>query len=197
MFISLKMAGKWSLIGPKTPTSHNTTTQSKTAHNHDQEIIPLPIRVCIMPIRVWHAKQPTTHTPAHSGPANPYAYRPSHTRMIRVSSPSYAYHQKHFHVENVISLTHTRMASLHTRITCALRMALRMARTAPSLFSLQAISYAYGLVSYAYDQRHFLQCLPWIPAARIHPIPAKTVQISNSITLMFSNSNSSQFNLTS
>lgn len=118
------------------------------------------------------------HTPAHfqaSHSANSYAYGTSHTRMIRVSSPSYAYHQKRFHVENVISLTHTRMASLHTRITCALRMA----RTAPSLFPLQAISYAYGLVSYAYDQRHILQCLPWIFLLRILPVSAMTVQFFN------------------
>ena len=114
------MTGKRSLIGPKTITSRNTTTQLKTAQKHDQKILPLPIRVCTMLIRVWHANSPQNTRQCASKPA----IQPTHTRMaplIRVwyaypHSP-YAYHQRRFYVQNSFFFPHTRMAPSHTRTT--------------------------------------------------------------------------------
>ena len=189
MFISLKMTGKWSLIGPKTPTSHNTTTQLKTAQKHNQKITSLPIHVCLMPIRVWHDTQSPTRTPTHSGPAHQPTHTrmpPSHTRMIRVSSLPIRVPPEATPRSNFISFIHTRMAPSHTRITHQHAYWHAYAAYQPSL---PAISYAYGLVSYAYDQRPKVQvCYGDFPATKF-PIFSHHSPNFNSKTLKFFNRN--------
>jgi len=74
-----------------------------------------------------------------------YAYHLSHTRMLRVSIPYYAYQQRPFYVQNIIFFTHTRKASS---------------------IRVPALSYAYCLVPYAYDQKPELSDLLWLSLLR-------------------------------
>lgn len=112
--------GKWSLTCQTSASFITQLGQPKTAQQQLRKIKLLPIRVCLMPIRVWLITQPPNTRSAHlwaSQEASPYAYGLPHTRMIRVSLSPYAYHQRRKHVKIIIIYTHTRMASPHTRTT--------------------------------------------------------------------------------
>ena len=90
--------------------------QPKTAQQQFRKIPTLPIRVLSMPyaycpnlansIRVM----PTLLRVLSISSPNPYAYHLSHTRMLRVTIPHYAYQQRPKHVQNIIFLIHTRIA---------------------------------------------------------------------------------------
>jgi hypothetical protein len=99
-----------------------------------------------MSIRVWRISSPI-----------PYAYRPRSYAYATRTTSSYAYQQRRFHVQNIISFTHTRIAYTIRVPLQGYAYHTRMARTSAKTPHFQAIPYAYCLVPYAYDQNPVFQ----------------------------------------